>query len=89
MYICPPGNILYFAKKEQCLTLNSQLGRVCKPSIKDCRIFRGCYEEEYILIYPNDGYPSEITAERIPHGILLGVCSLIENPLLEGQLVTT
>lgn len=77
--ICRPSNILYFAKKEQCLTLATHLRRAFKPPIKDYRIFRIPYEEDLTLIYPNDGtIPSEIAWERIPMGILPGTAGIID-----------
>ena len=59
---CGVINILYFATKEQCLTLATNLGsRLYKPPIKDYKIFRLHYNSDPLLIYPgaDDGYPPE------------------------------
>jgi photosystem I subunit 2 len=58
-------NIAYFARKEQCLALGTQLRTQFKPKIEDYQIYR-CYPgEEPILIHPADGvFPEKVNEGR-------------------------
>ena len=51
-------NIMYFARKEQCFALNTQL-RGFKPRIDSCKIFRIYPGGDVELLFPKDGVFSE------------------------------
>ncbi len=60
-------NIVYFAKKEQCLALGKQLNTNFK--IKDYRIFRLFANGEIQFIHPKDGvFPEKVNEGRIAIG---------------------
>jgi photosystem I subunit II len=50
-------NVLYLARKEQCHALHRQL--VSNFKIRDSKIYRQYPDDEYELIFPMDGVPSE------------------------------
>ncbi len=50
-------NVLYMARKEQCHALHRQL--VSSFKIRDSKIYRQYPNDEYELIFPMDGVPSE------------------------------
>jgi photosystem I subunit II len=50
-------NVLYLARKEQCHALHRQL--VSSFKIRDSKIYRQYPNDEYELIFPMDGVPSE------------------------------
>ena len=52
-------NLMYFARKEQCLALGTQLKTQLKPRIKDYKIYRIYPSGETQFLYPLDGVPSE------------------------------
>jgi len=59
------SNILYFARKEQCLALGTQLRTKFKPRIQDYKIYRvyPCGEVEYL--HPADGvFPEKVNEGR-------------------------
>jgi photosystem I subunit II len=58
-------NMLYLARKEQCLALGTQLRTKFKPKIEDYKIYRiyPCGETEYL--HPKDGvFPEKVNAGR-------------------------
>ena len=60
-------NLVYFARKEQCLALGRQLGTNFK--IKDYRIFRLLPSGEIQFIHPKDGvFPEKVNEGRIAVG---------------------
>ena len=52
-------NLMYFARKEQCLALGTQLKTKFKPRINDYKIYRIYPSGETQFLYPLDGKPSE------------------------------
>ncbi|AFY38490.1 photosystem I protein PsaD [[Leptolyngbya] sp. PCC 7376] len=52
-------NLMYFARKEQCLALGTQLKTQLKPKIRDYKIYRVYPSGETQFLYPLDGKPSE------------------------------
>lgn len=52
-------NLMYFARKEQCLALGTQLKTKFKPKITDYKIYRVFPSGETEFLYPKDGVPSE------------------------------
>jgi photosystem I subunit 2 len=60
-------NLVYFARKEQCLALGRQLGSTFK--IKDYRIFRLLPSGEIQFIHPKDGvFPEKVNEGRVAVG---------------------
>ncbi len=60
-------NIVYFARKEQCLALGKQLTNTFK--IKDYRVFRLFANGEIQFIHPKDGvFPEKVNEGRITVG---------------------
>jgi photosystem I subunit 2 len=66
--IMKPGpNLIYFARKEQCLALGKQLRTDFK--INDYRIFRVLPSKEIQFLHPKDGvFPEKVNAGRIAFG---------------------
>ena len=66
--IMKPGpNLVYFARKEQCLALGKQLRTTFK--INDYRIFRLFPSGELQFIHPKDGvFPEKVNAGRVAVG---------------------
>jgi photosystem I subunit 2 len=66
--IMKPGpNLVYFARKEQCLALGKQLRTNFK--INDYRIFRSFPSGEIQFIHPKDGvFPEKVNEGRIAVG---------------------
>lgn len=57
-------NVIYFARKEQCLALSKAL-RKFKPAIKDGKIYRVLPGQEPLLIHPADGVlPEKLNKTR-------------------------
>ena len=52
-------NIMYFARKEQCLALGTQLRTKFKPRIEDYKIYRIFPGGDTEFLYPMDGVVSE------------------------------
>jgi len=60
-------NLVYFARKEQCLALGKQLRTGFK--INDCKIFRLLPSGEVQFIHPKDGvFPEKVNEGRIAVG---------------------
>jgi photosystem I subunit II len=58
-------NILYFARKEQCLALGTQLRTVFKPKIQDYKIYRIYAGGETQYLHPADGvFPEKVNEGR-------------------------
>lgn len=59
------ANLMYFARKEQCLALGRQL-RKMKPSIKDYKVYRIYPQQEPVLVHPANGtFPEKVTEDRV------------------------
>lgn len=57
-------NVMYFARKEQCLALSRQLKKM-KPAIKDYKVYRIIEGQEPVLVHPADGVaPEKVTQTR-------------------------
>jgi photosystem I subunit 2 len=62
------ANLLYLARKEQCLALGTQL-RTFKPKIVDYKIYRVLPSGETHLLHPADGvFPEKVNEGRAFHG---------------------
>ena len=58
-------NILYFARKEQCLALGTQLRTKFKPRIEDFKIYRIYPGGDTELLHPKDGvFPEKVNEGR-------------------------
>ncbi|NES84947.1 MAG: Photosystem I reaction center subunit II [Moorea sp. SIO2B7] len=58
-------NILYFARKEQCLALGTQLRNKFKPKIQDYKIYRVFPSGEIQYLHPADGvFPEKVNEGR-------------------------
>ena len=66
--IMKPGpNLVYFARKEQCLALGKQLRT--KFKVNDYRVFRLFPSGEIQFIHPKDGvFPEKVNAGRVAVG---------------------
>jgi photosystem I subunit 2 len=84
--IMQPGpNLVYFARKEQCLALAKQLRLILK--INDYRIFRFFPSGEIQFLHPKDGiFPEKVNQGRIPIG--KQEFSIGENPNLASVKFT-
>lgn len=61
-------NLLYLARKEQCLALGSQL-RTFKPKMMDYKIYRIYASGEVEYLHPADGtFPEKVNEGREYHG---------------------
>ncbi|MCS6813673.1 MAG: photosystem I reaction center subunit II [Cyanobacteria bacterium] len=61
-------NLLYLARKEQCLALGTQLRTKFKPKIEDYKIYR-VFPNEIQYLHPADGvFPEKVNAGREFHG---------------------
>jgi photosystem I subunit 2 len=62
-------NILYLARKEQCLALGTQLRTKFKPKIQDYKIYRIYPSGEVQYLHPADGvFPEKVNEGRAFHG---------------------
>ena len=62
-------NLLYFARKEQCLALGTQLRTKFKPRIQDYKIYRITADGDVTFIHPADGvFPEKVNEGREFHG---------------------
>jgi photosystem I subunit 2 len=62
-------NLLYFARKEQCLALGTQLRTKFKPKIQDYKIYRIYPNGETQFIHPADGvFPEKVNEGRTFNG---------------------
>ncbi|MBF2089851.1 MAG: photosystem I reaction center subunit II [Synechococcales cyanobacterium K44_A2020_017] len=58
-------NLLYLARKEQCLALGTQLRTKFKPRIEDYKIYRVYPSGEIQYLHPADGvFPEKVNAGR-------------------------
>ncbi|HEY9816622.1 MAG TPA: photosystem I reaction center subunit II PsaD [Candidatus Obscuribacterales bacterium] len=58
-------NLLYLARKEQCLALGTQLRTKFKPKIEDYKIYRVYPNGETQYLHPADGvFPEKVNAGR-------------------------
>ena len=58
-------NLLYFARKEQCLALGTQLRTKFKPRIQDYKIYRVFPNGEVQYLHPADGvFPEKVNEGR-------------------------
>lgn len=58
-------NLLYLARKEQCLALGKQLRTKFKPKIEDYKIYRVYPSGEIQYLHPADGvFPEKVNAGR-------------------------
>ncbi len=71
-------NLLYLARKEQCLALGGQL-RTFKPRIEDYKIYRIYPSGEVQYLHPADGvFPEKVNEGREPVGVKNRIIS--QNP---------
>jgi photosystem I subunit 2 len=62
-------NLLYLARKEQCLALGGQLRTKIKPKIEDFKIYRIFPSGETQYLHPADGvFPEKVNAGRVAVG---------------------
>ena len=62
-------NLLYLARKEQCLALGAQLRSNFKPRIQDYKIYRVFPSGETQYLHPADGvFPEKVNEGREYHG---------------------
>jgi photosystem I subunit 2 len=62
-------NLLYLARKEQCLALGTQLRTKFKPKIEDYKIYRIYPNGEVQYLHPADGvFPEKVNEGREFHG---------------------
>ncbi|MGK7951341.1 MAG: photosystem I reaction center subunit II PsaD [Xenococcaceae cyanobacterium] len=62
-------NLLYLARKEQCLALGTQLRTKFKPRIQDYKIYRVFPSGETQYLHPADGvFPEKVNEGREFHG---------------------
>jgi photosystem I subunit II len=62
-------NLLYLARKEQCLALGTQLRTKFKPKIEDFKIYRVHPSGETEYLHPKDGvFPEKVNGGRIAVG---------------------
>lgn len=62
-------NLLYLARKEQCLALGTQLRTKFKPKIQDYKIYRVYPNGEIQYLHPADGvFPEKVNEGREPVG---------------------
>lgn len=62
-------NLLYLARKEQCLALGTQLRNKFKPRIQDYKIYRVYPSGEVQYLHPADGvFPEKVNEGREFHG---------------------
>ena len=62
-------NILYFARKEQCLALGTQLRTKFKPKMEDYKIYRVYPNGEVQYLHPADGvFPEKVNQGREYNG---------------------
>ena len=62
-------NLLYLARKEQCLALGTQLRTKFKPKIQDYKIYRIYPNGETQYLHPADGvFPEKVNEGREPIG---------------------
>lgn len=58
-------NLLYLARKEQCLALGTQLRTKFKPRIEDYKIYCITPKGDCTLVHPKDGvFPEKVNAGR-------------------------
>lgn len=82
-------NLLYFARKEQCLALGTQLRTKFKPKIEDYKIYRIYPTGETQYLHPADGvFPEKVNEGREFHGKKkTEISAKILNLLLSNSLV--
>lgn len=62
-------NLLYLARKEQCLALGAQLRSNFKPRIQDYKVYRIFPSGEIQYLHPADGvFPEKVNEGREYHG---------------------
>ncbi|TVQ45495.1 MAG: Photosystem I reaction center subunit II [Gloeocapsa sp. DLM2.Bin57] len=62
-------NLLYFARKEQCLALGTQLRTKFKPKMEDYKIYRVYPNGEIQYLHPADGvFPEKVNQGREYNG---------------------
>ena len=80
-------NLMYFARKEQCLALGTQL-RAFKPRIEDFKIYRIFPGGDVEFLHPKDGvFPEKVNEgrEKVGHNPR----RIGENPNPAGLKFTT
>lgn len=62
-------NMLYFARKEQCIALGAQFRNKFKPKIDDYKIYRISHTGEVQYLHPKDGvFPEKVNQGRPYNG---------------------
>ena len=60
------ANLLYFARKEQCLALGTQLRTKFKPRMEDYKVYRVFPNGETQYLHPADGvFPEKVNEGRV------------------------
>ena len=57
------ANVMYFARKEQCLALTRHLKKL-KPGVKEYKVYRIIEGEEPALVHTSDDKPEKLNKER-------------------------
>ncbi|MFM7470318.1 MAG: photosystem I reaction center subunit II [Nodosilinea sp. LVE1205-7] len=74
-------NLLYLARKEQCLALGTQLRTKFKPKIDDYKIYRIYPSGEIEYLHPADGvFPEKVNAGRSAVGSVSRTIGANPNP---------
>ena len=73
-------NLMYFARKEQCLALGTQL-RAFKPRIEDFKIYRIFPGGDIEFLHPKDGvFPEKVNEGRVFLGTRTSMDLLAKEP---------
>ena len=74
-------NLLYLARKEQCLALGTRLRTKFKPKIDDYKIYRIYPSGEIEYLHPADGvFPEKVNAGRSAVGSVSRTIGANPNP---------
>ena len=57
------ANVMYFARKEQCLALSRQLKKL-KPGVKEYKVYRIVEGQEPALVHSSDNKPEKLNKSR-------------------------
>jgi len=71
------ANVMYFARKEQCLALSRQLKKL-KPGVKEYKVYRIIEGEEPQLVHSSDNKPEKLSKDR--EQVNTNMRKISENP---------